>query len=287
MASIDAEHELTDPWIREPAKRRARDHGLTKRLIAAGGWIGPIAAFFLVWETIVRLNLASPALLSPPSEVFPTIWRYFSGDMPSYSGGSIWPHLGASLRRGITGFALAVAVGLPLGLLLGWARRASGVISPVVELLRQLPPLAMLPIFILFLGLGFKAQVAMVFWAALWPILLNTVAGTQGVDPRLVKAARTLGATSHSLMRKVVLPSALPTIVTGMRLAASYSLLVLISAEMIGANKGLGFLILNNEYTFHIPEMYAAILILAAAGLTLNYILLIVERTLIPWKQHI
>jgi NitT/TauT family transport system permease protein len=276
----DSAADAFTPGVAVHPPPRGSGASLPRRLLLAVGWIGPIAAFFIIWEVVARTGIANPTLLSPPTKVFPAIKDYFVT-------GDIYPHLEASLKRGAVGFALAVAVGVPVGLLLGWARPLSRVVSPVVELLRQLPPLAMLPVFLLFLGLGFKAQVAMVIWAALWPILLNTVTGAQSVDPRLVKAARTLGASRLSLFTKVALPSALPTVVTGMRLGASYSLLVLISAEMIGANSGLGFLILNNQYTFHIPQMYASILIIACLGLTLNYGLLILERIAIPWKQHL
>jgi NitT/TauT family transport system permease protein len=141
-------------------------------------------------------------------------------------------------------------------------------------------------VFLLFLGLGFRAQVAIVIWAAIWPILLNTVTGAQGVDERLKKAARTLGAGRRDIFLKVELPSALPTIMTGMRLGASYAFLVLVAAEMVGADSGIGFIILNNQFTFRIPQMYAAILILACLGILLNYGLLWLERRLTPWRGH-
>lgn len=259
-----------------PGRSRRRDRGRRAAVVAMS--IGPVAALFVVWELIVRSGLQSATLLTPPSDVFPAVWTYFTS-------GDIFPHLGASLRRGATGFAIAAAVGIPLGLLIGSVRAISLLVSPPIEFLRQLPPLAMLPVFLLFLGLGFRAQVAIVIWAAMWPILLNTVTGAREVDERLVKAARTLGANRRALFLKVALPSAVPTIATGLRLGASYAFLVLVAAEMVGANSGIGFLILNNQYTFRIPQMYAAILILACLGVALNYGLIALERWATPWRR--
>jgi NitT/TauT family transport system permease protein len=239
----------------------------------------PIAGLFLLWELVVRAGWFKQELLTPPSIAIAEVWLYFAS-------GAIFPHLGASLQRGALGFAIAAAVGVPVGLFIGSVRLVSLALSPVIEFLRQLPPLAMLPVFLLFLGLGFRAQVAIVIWAAIWPILLNTVTGAHGVDERLKKAARTLGAGRREIFLKVALPSALPTIMTGMRLGASYAFLVLVAAEMVGADSGIGFIILNNQFTFRIPQMYAAILILACLGIALNYFLLWLERRLTPWQGH-
>lgn len=248
------------------------------------GWLGvvlvsslPIFSVFLLWEVVAQFGWVSVSLLAPPSTALSVAVAYFTS-------GEIFPHLGSSLERGGIGLALAIAVGIPLGLIIGFVKSFSRALSPVIEFLRQLPPLAMLPVFLLFLGLGIRSQVAIVLWAALWPILLNTISGAQNVDVRLVKAARTLGAGRRHLFFKVALPSALPTTMTGIRLGASYAFLVLVAAEMIGADSGIGYLILNNQYIFKIPEMYAAILILAGFGIVLNYSLLWLEKVLIPWK---
>lgn len=251
--------------------------GFARRMRAIGVALVPIAALFLLWEFVVQVGWFKQELLTPPSIAFVEVWRYFAS-------GEIFPHLGASLKRGALGFAIAALVGVPLGLFIGSVRLVSLGLSPVIEFLRQLPPLAMLPVFLLFLGLGFKAQVAIVIWASIWPILLNAITGAHGVDERLKKAARTLGAGRRDIFFKVALPSALPTIMTGLRLGASYAFLVLVAAEMVGADSGIGFIILNNQFTFRIPQMYAAILILACLGIALNYALIGLERRLTPWR---
>jgi NitT/TauT family transport system permease protein len=248
------------------------------RLFKALSTVLPIITFFAAWELIVRLRWVNAALLSPPTVAFAQLIQYFAS-------GEILPHVASSLHRGVIGFMISLFLGVPLGLLIGSSRYASRALSPIVEFLRQLPPLAMLPVFLLFLGLGLKAQVGIVVWASIWPILLNTVTGARNVDIRLTKAALTLGATRRDLFLKVSLPAAVPTIMTGVRLGASYAFLVLVAAEMIGADSGIGYLILNNQYTFLIPQMYAAILLLALFGVLLNYGLLAFERGITPWSQ--
>jgi len=259
--------------------RPVRRSGAAGRLRSLFVMLVPIAGLFLLWELVVQAGWVMRELLTPPSVALLEVWRYFAS-------GEIFPHLGASLQRGALGFAVAALFGVPLGLFIGSVRLVSLGLSPVIEFLRQLPPLAMLPVFMLFLGLGFRAQVAIVIWASIWPILLNAVTGALGVDERLKKAARTLGAGRREIFLKVALPAALPTIMTGLRLGASYAFLVLVAAEMVGADSGIGFIILNNQFTFRIPQMYAAILILALLGITLNYFLLWVERRLTPWRGH-
>lgn len=242
-------------------------------------WLLPIAGFLVTWEIVIRLEVFNPVILPPPSDVFPAVVEYFTS-------GVIWEHLGASVKRAGMGFGLACVIGLPLGVLIGWFQIFDRVFGPVIEVLRQLPPLALYPAMIILFGLGTRSQVGIVLWASIWPIMLNTISGTRQADPLLVKAAKSLGCSHLQMFTKVVLPSAVPTIATGLRLGGSYAFLVLVAAEMIGANSGIGFLIINRQYNFRIPEMYAAIVILAVLGLFLNYALVAFERRMTRWKQE-
>lgn len=255
------------------------DERTLARLAEVVWWCVPIVLFLIVWEIASRLEWFNSQLLPPPTIVFRAIGDYFAT-------GEIWPHLNASLQRGAAGFLIAAVVCVPLGILIGWVKPADRFLSPLIEVFRQIPSLAIFPVFLVLLGLGFKAQVGMVVWAASWPILLTSISGTRGVDPRLVKAARTLGARPKDLFLKVALPAAVPTIATGLRLGGSYAFLVLVSAEMIGANSGIGFLVLNNQYLYRIPEMYASIVILAIIGLIVNYLLIVGEKALSSWQQQ-
>jgi NitT/TauT family transport system permease protein len=236
-----------------------------------------IAAFLLLWEIAPRVGLVERAFLPPLSEVLST-------GLELIKNGQLVAHVAASLSRSLVGFALAIVYAVPLGLAIGHYRQFATVVSPLLEAMRNTAALALLPVFILLLGIGEASKVALVVYSCSFPILLNTISGVKNVDPLLIKSARTLGLSSFQLFRKVILPSAVPTIFVGIRLAGAYSLLVLVAAEMIGAKAGLGYLIIYAQYNFQIPNMYVGILSLTAIGLSFNQGLLQVERHFTRWK---
>lgn len=250
---------------------RATARGLSRAAILLG--------VALAWELLPRLGLADPTFLPPLSEVL-AAGRELAGN------GQLAEHVQASLQRSLTGLALAVLLAVPLGLAIGWYRRTHEVLNPLIEVLRNTAPLALLPLFILFLGIGEVSKVAIVLYSCTWPLLLNTVAGVRQVDPMLVRSARTMGATPGQLFVKVILPAALPAIFVGVRLASASSILVLIAAEMVGAKAGLGYLVIYAQYNFQIPQMYFGILAITAIGLTLNLSLERLERRLTRWKAQ-
>ncbi|WP_437751634.1 ABC transporter permease [Sorangium sp. So ce1389] len=249
-----------------------------------GRWLGRAAArsgiLLLVaalWETAPRVGLVEAAFLPPLSEVLATGWQLLQN-------GQLLSHIKASLSRSLLGFSLAILVGVPLGLAIGWYKGVADAINPLLEVLRNTAALALLPVFLLLLGIGEASKVALVIYSCTWPILLNTISGVRGVDPLLIKSARTMGLSPLQLFRKVILPAAVPTIFVGIRLAGAYSLLVLVAAEMIGAKAGLGYLIIYAQYNFQIPSMYVGILTITTLGLAFNYLLMRVERRFTSWK---
>lgn len=248
-----------------------------RRVPAVVWWFLPIAGFLAVWQGVVAADMVDKTLLPAPTTVWDALVELFRS-------GDIWPHLFASLKRGLGGFAVASFVCVPLGILIGWFKPVERVFGPLIEVFRQLPSLAMFPVFLLFFGIGYKAQLAMVVWAASWPILLTTITGTRSVDPRLIKAALTLGAKPKDLFLRVTLPAAIPSIATGLRLGGSFSFLVLVGAEMIGANNGIGYLVISSQYLFKIPQMYAALVILGVIGVVINYALVAGERRMSKWR---
>ncbi|WP_437618038.1 ABC transporter permease [Sorangium sp. So ce1151] len=249
-----------------------------------GRWLGRAAArsgiLLLVaalWETAPRVGLVEAAFLPPLSEVLANGWQLLQN-------GQLLSHIKASLSRSLLGFSLAILVGVPLGLAIGWYKGVADAINPLLEVLRNTAALALLPVFLLLLGIGEASKVALVIYSCTWPILLNTISGVRGVDPLLIKSARTMGLSPLQLFRKVILPAAIPTIFVGIRLAGAYSLLVLVAAEMIGAKAGLGYLIIYAQYNFQIPSMYVGILTITTLGLTFNHLLMRVERRFTAWK---
>lgn len=239
-----------------------------------------LLAFLLVWELLPASGIISKAFLAPPSEVFIAL-------VGLLTSGELWLHTSISLQRALTGFGLAVIIMIPLGFLMGWYSGFEEIADGLVQTLRQTSSLSLFPVFILFLGIGEVSKVAVIFWGAQWPILLNTISGVKNVDPLLIKSARSMGSSAVSLFRKVVIPSSLPSIITGLRLSATHSIIVLVAAEMIGAKSGLGYSVINWEYNFMIPEMYAAIVTLALLGLITNYSLVWLEKATTRWKEEI
>jgi sulfonate transport system permease protein len=203
------------------------------------------------------------------------------------AGGSLLGDIAISLQRAGIAFAAAVAVAIPLGLFMGQVRPVETALDPILQVFRQTSALALYPVFILLLGLGETSKIFVIFWATLFPLLLNTTSGVKEVDPKLLEMARVYGASRLTVFRRVVLPGAVPSIFVGLRLSATTALLLLIASEMIGANKGIGFQVMNAQYNFQIPLMFAAIVILAGLGLIANQALVALQRRLCRWSSPV
>lgn len=238
-----------------------------------------VVLFLLLWE------FGTQYLLEPTRKVFlPPLHVVLGALWDLARTGQLQEHLQASLTRSVVGFGLAVVAGVVLGIAVAWYDGLREVLTPLLELFRNTAALALLPVFTLLLGIGELSKVSIVAFAAFFPVLLNTVAGVRTVDPLLVRAARTLGLSNLQLFVKVVLPSAVPTIFTGIRMAGTASILVLIAAEMVGAKAGLGYLIVNAQSSFQIPQMYAGILTVSVFGLVVNIALVRLERHFSAWR---
>ncbi len=269
------------------------DHTLVKRErnenIALIQWKGlgrllyrllAVILFLLLWEIAPRLGLVKAIFLPPFSKVLAALWQLaLSGELVKHFSISLW--------RSLTGFTLGLAFAIPFGLAIGWFQKFERFIDPLIQLFRNLPVLALLPVFVMIFGIGEVSKVAVIFWGVLWSVLLNTIAGVKSVEPQLIKAARSMGTPAHILFARVILPGALPSIFTGIRISATTSVLILIAAEMIGANRGLGYALYFYQANFKIPEMYAIIIIMALLGLSINYILINVEATSFRWKEKV
>ena len=194
--------------------------------------------------------------------------------------GQLLQHVQASLTRSLSGFGIAVAIAVPLGIVIGWYKVISDVLTPLVQLFLNTAALALLPVFVLLLGIGETSKIAIVVYACTWPILLNTITAVRNVDPILLKLGRSLNLPPLTLFGKVVLPASIPTIFTGLRLAGAAAIVVVIAAEMVGAKAGLGFLINDAQYNFAVPSMYAGIVTIAVVGVGFNQRLVGVERRL-------
>ncbi|UVC18326.1 ABC transporter permease [Mesorhizobium onobrychidis] len=241
---------------------------------------GILIAFLAIWQVSSRAGWVNAAVLPPIDTIVTALWN-------GLAGGTLLGDIAISLQRAGLAFAAAVAVAIPLGLFMGQVRAVETALDPILQVFRQTSALALYPVFILLLGLGEASKVFVIFWATLFPLLLNTISGVKQVDPKLLEMARAYGAARLTVFRRVVLPGAVPSIFVGLRLSATTALLLLIASEMIGANKGIGFQVMNAQYNFQIPLMFAAIVILAGLGLIANQALVSLQRRLCRWSNPI
>lgn len=249
--------------------------GRTTRRLTAD--YGLLIAFFAGWQIASTAGWLNPAVFPPIDRVASALWT-------GLSSGALVDDIAISLQRAGIAFAAAVGIGIPLGLFMGQIRAVERALDPILQLFRQTSALALYPVFILLLGLGEASKVFVIFWATLFPILLATIGAVKEVDPKLIEMARTFGANRLTTFRRVVLPASVPSIFVGLRLSATTALLLLIAAEMIGANKGVGFQVMNAQYNFRIPLMFAAIFLLAFLGLAANWVLVVLQRRLCRWS---
>jgi sulfonate transport system permease protein len=242
---------------------------------ALASWAAPLGVL-LVWELLSRSHVIEPSLLPAPSAVFST-------GKALLDSGELQQNLAASLRRALTGFALGASSGLGLGLLVGLFRVADVLFDRNLQMLRAVPFLAILPLVLVWFGVGEVGKVFLVALASMFPLYLNTVLGIRQVDPRLIEMCRVFGLGRGALIRFAVLPGALPSILNGVRLALTTSWLALVSAESIGASTGIGVLATNAREFLQTDIMVLVIVLYALIGLVSDLLARWLERRLLAW----
>jgi NitT/TauT family transport system permease protein len=273
---VAAETVTTRP---PPPPRRAfwRWWERNQRLVL--GIVG-ILLVLIPWELVVRLGLVKEILISSPTAVAESFVKEFSR-------GDIWRHIRASGSVWIVGFTIASVVGILLGLIAGWYRRAGLITTPWLNFVYAAPDLAFVPIFILWFGLGFVFKVWVVFLGVIIYVALNTIAGVHATEDRFLAVARTYGASRLQIFRTIVLPGSIPYIMTGLRLASGRAVVGVVGAEFISANEGLGFFISISGTTFQTSRVFVGIILLAATGVILNEILGRIERRFDSWRREV
>ncbi|MEV6397928.1 ABC transporter permease [Streptomyces sp. NPDC051907] len=269
-----------DPVLPRPPRARAVPAPLRlagRILLAVLTRTAAIAVLLGVWEAAPRLGLVDQTFLPPFSEVAVAWWELLLD-------GELAEHAQASLVRSLSGFGLAVVVAVPLGLLIGWYRPVADLLGPLLEVFRNTAALALLPVFVLLLGIGETSKISIVLYACTWPILLNTISAVRSVDPTLLRLAKSMDLPAPRIFQKVILPASAPTVFTGIRLAGAVAILVLVAAEMVGAKAGLGYLVNASQFNFAIPEMYAGIITISAIGVAFNQLLVALERRFTSWR---
>jgi sulfonate transport system permease protein len=240
----------------------------------------PIGLVALWWYATGPGGWVKPQVLASPAEV----WRAL---IDMIDTGVLWDNLSASLQRAGLGLAIGGSIGLGLGVLTGFAKLGEELLDPTMQMLRTIPFLALGPLFIVWFGIDETPKVVLIAVATAFPLYLNTYAGVRSVDRRSLEAARVFGLSGWSLVRKVVVPAALPNLLVGLRVALGVSLLGLIFAEQINTVEGIGYLMTSAMSFFQTDVMVVCIVVYAAWGLLADLLVRLLEHALMPWRRAV
>jgi ABC-type nitrate/sulfonate/bicarbonate transport system permease component len=268
--------ELLDAHVAE--KSKAYKWYLNNERAILGG--GSVLLFLGVWETISRSGTIKPLFISSPTLILKAAYGLFSS-------GEIYHDLYVSGSEFMLGFFLSILFGIPLGLLAGWYRRFYFIIDPFISALYATPRIALLPLIIIWLGIGIWSKVGIVFLGAFFPICVNSLAGVRTVDEELIKAARSFGANDMRIFRTVILPSSVPFVLTGLRLGVGRGLVGIVAGELYAATAGLGYLINVAGATFQTAKVFVGILIIAAFGMIFVELFTRLERKFDKWRPQV
>jgi taurine transport system permease protein len=244
---------------------------------------GTLVVLALLWYVATSVTHFVPAIyFATPAEVWQALRQIV---IPGYADGRLHQHFLHSAWLVLMGFVVAVGIGVPLGMAMGWSRRTEAVVNPVFLLLRPIPPLAWIPLAIVWLGLGDAAKVLVIWFAAFVPSVINSYAGVRAIEPHLIEAARTLGVGRRMLLREVLFPGALPLVFTGLRLSLQACWTTLVAAELIGAILGLGHVLYQAGL-----DLFPAMIVVGMAGVAVAGALMTVglawlERRSMPWRR--
>lgn len=241
--------------------------------------VGFSLLLLLIWEYVTDAGFVGKIFLVSPTTVVRRAYVMF------FVTGEIYPHLSVSGEEAVLGFAAALLVGVPVGLLVGSSRNARFALEPTLTALYSTPSIALLPLFLLWFGIDLTSKIVLIFLAGVFPIIINTDAGVQNTDPKLVEAARSFGAQRHQILTKIVLPSSLPFIIAGVRLAIGRILITVVVAEFFGALAGIGYLIVNAGNTYDTATLFVGVAIIAGAGVILGQVLRWLEKRVAPWME--
>jgi ABC-type nitrate/sulfonate/bicarbonate transport system permease component len=275
VATVTTDRRLASPRVRP---RWGEKWGRTGRRTLA------LLLFALLWEIVADGNRAwraiNPNLLPAPHEIL-------TAAVELGRDGTLWQDIGVSLSRALQGFALAAGLGVLCGMLSGYLTLFDDFADPVIEVIRPIPPLAFLPMFIIWFGIGEAAKILFIMFSCFFPIYLSTAQGVRFADPLLVRAARSLGASEVQVFWHVVLRAAVPEIMTGLRLGFSMSLFVLVAAELIAADAGLGYRIQEARNQFRVDVMFLDAFVIGLLGFAIGGLLRRFQGYVLRWKPQV
>ena len=243
-------------------------------LISVGGVL-------IAWWLATSMKLVKPLILPPPADVLEGFLDVWNG----YLNVPFWSHFLASISVMLGGYAAAVGIGVPLGVMMAWNRWLDWIFGPLLQVLRPIPPPAWIPLAILWLGIGFAGKIFIVFIAAVVPCILNSYVAIKQTPLELLSSARSLGANRRTLLLEVAVPCALPMIMTGLRIALGISWASIVAAELVVSLAGFGFLIMNGYRNLESNIVFVGMAAVALIGFAMNAVFVRIERRLVPWRE--
>lgn len=239
-----------------------------------------VLAFFMVWESMTRFSLVNPLFISSPTLVARAGYRLFAE-------GEIWKDLQVSGTEFIIGYLMAAGVAIPLGLAVGWYKRLYYILGPFIDALNAVPRVALLPIIIIWAGIGIWSKIVVVFLGAVIPMLINTFSGVKTTEQRFLRVARSFGASEFKIFWTIVFPGTVPFIFTGLKYASGRALLGVVVGELYAATAGIGFLITVAGATFQTDKVFVGVMIIAIAGVLMIEALTRLERRFDTWRPKV
>ncbi|WEA06109.1 taurine ABC transporter permease TauC [Pantoea dispersa] len=241
-----------------------------------------VAVLLLLWWSVTALGLIAPLFLPPPQQVLHKL-LVIAGPQ-GFMDATLWQHLGASLTRMLVALFFAALIGIPVGIAMGLSPAVRGLLDPLIELYRPVPPLAYLPLMVIWFGIGETSKILLIYLAIFAPVTLSTLAGVKNTQQVRIRAAQALGATRGQLLRFVILPGALPEILTGLRIGLGVGWSTLVAAELIAATRGLGFMVQSAGEFLATDVVLAGIAVIALIAFSLELGLRALQRRLTPWN---
>ena len=241
-----------------------------------------VGLLLLLWWAITALGLVAPLFLPPPQVVLQKLILIASPQ--GFMDATLWQHLGASLARMLVALFFAALIGIPVGIAMGLSPAIRGLLDPLIELYRPVPPLAYLPLMVIWFGIGETSKILLIYLAIFAPVTLSTLAGVKNAQQVRIRAAQALGASRWQLLRFVILPGALPEILTGLRIGLGVGWSTLVAAELIAATRGLGFMVQSAGEFLATDVVLAGIAVIALIAFGLELGLRALQRRLTPWN---
>jgi ABC-type nitrate/sulfonate/bicarbonate transport system permease component len=242
-------------------------------------------ALILLWQYATMR--AGSIFFPPPLEIAQRAIGLWLSGPPSrlFLGDGFFQDVIPSVLRMLGGWALAVAIGVPLGVVIGRSRAASDLTNPTLQFLRAIPGPALIPVFIILLGTGVTMRVTLIAFGSIWPILLNAIEGTRTVDPVQIDTARAYRLPAHARLWRIVLPAAMPKIFAGVRVSLALAVILMVVSELVASTNGIGYRIQNSQIMFLLTDMWCGIVLLALLGYTLNWMFLKIEDRVLAWHR--